>query len=550
MLDALDATQAFARISVDGRILQASRRYLELTGHPDDGLVGRPHAGLCPPGHAKGPEYSALWEQLRAGRPQTGDFPRLDASGRTFWVRACFVPVVERDGAVGAIVEIVSDITEQRQLIAEARDRMRAIDRSQAVIEFDLNGHVIDANENFLTIFGYTLDDVHGRHHRMFCPPEIAQSPEYLAFWGRLGRGEFDANEYRRIGRDGREIWIQATYNPILDADGRPYKIVKFASDITERRRRAAEFASRSAAISRSQAVIEFDLEGKVIAANANFLRTMGYAESEVLGRHHGMFCDPAFVKSAEYREFWADLAAGHFKTGRFRRLGNHGAEIWIQASYSPVLDQTGRATKVVKFAMDVTAEVEKERVVREKVVEISAVLDGLSEAIDTIAGSARVSSQLAKQTQLEAATGSELLNGSRQAIQAIEKSTQEINEIIATITEIARQTNLLAFNAAIEAARAGEQGRGFSVVADEVRKLADQSAEAARHIGRLMTEATLRVRDGGETSQRVSRNFDQILDSLTRTAESINDIYGATERQANATQQVSRLLHALERRA
>ena len=424
---------------------------------------------------------------------------------------------------------------------------MQAMNRVQAVIEFTLEGRVLSANPNFLATFGYTLDEVVGQHHRMFCLPAYTRSAEYLAFWEHLSRGEFNAGEFRRIDKQGKDVWIQASYNPVFSADGKPLKVVKFATDVTPAKLLNAEFEGKINAISRSQAVIEFDMQGNVLAANSNFLRTLGYTESEVLGQHHSLFCEPALVKSAEYRNFWADLNEGKFQSGRFLRHGKHDADVWIQATYNPILDVDGTPFKVVKFAIDVTAEVQRELLIKERVADISAVLEELSASIQSISGSSRRSSELAQQTQEEAADGNRLLARSRDSIREIQKSAQDIHEIIKTISEIASQTNLLAFNAAIEAARAGEHGLGFSVVADEVRKLAEKSAKAAQEISKLINDTVTRVDEGGQISGQVEHAFEQIVRSVANTTQSIGQIHSATTEQASATHNVASLLSELQ---
>ncbi|TPG37488.1 PAS domain S-box protein, partial [Roseomonas nepalensis] len=193
---------------------------------------------------------------------------------------------------------------------------------------------------------GYTADEVVGRHHSLFCDDDLARSAEYREFWARLGRGEFTGGEYLRLGKGGRKVWIQATYNPILDAEGKPFKVVKFATDVTAAKLANAEFEGKVAAIDRSQAVIEFDLAGNVLSANRNFLTAMGYTADEVVGRHHSLFCDDDLARSAEYREFWARLGRGEFTGGEYLRLGKGGRKVWIQATYNPILDAEGKPFK------------------------------------------------------------------------------------------------------------------------------------------------------------------------------------------------------------
>lgn len=424
---------------------------------------------------------------------------------------------------------------------------LEAIHRALAIIEFSLDGRILTANTNFLATFGYTLDEVAGQHHRMFCDPTFVRSTDYAAFWAHLGSGQSHVGEFKRVAKNGQEVWIQATYNPILDAEGRPQKIVKFATDVTPTKQLTFESTGKLEAISRSQAVIEFDMEGNILSANSNFLRTMGYTAAEVEGKHHSMFCDEMLVRSPGYRHFWADLSEGKFKSDRFQRLGKHGAEVWIQATYNPILDMNGKPFKVVKFAVDVTEQVHREQLIKDKVKAISEVLEELSHSIGSISESSERSSELAKQTQREAEDGNRLLSKSRDAILEIQKSSQDVHEIINTISDIASQTNLLAFNAAIEAARAGEHGLGFSVVADEVRKLAEKSAKAAREIATLINDTITRVNEGGQISARVEQAFTQIERSVGNTTASIALIHGATTEQAEATRSVATLLAELQ---
>ena len=461
----------------------------------------------------------------------------------------------------------------------------------QAVIEFDLEGRVLRANQLSLELMGYSAHEVVGQHHRMFCPPEVTASDAYRALWEGLRAGQVREDVFLRVTKAGRPVWLQASYNPVRDAEGRavgvvklatditaqraqqadfegkiaaihrvqaviefdvtgkPYKVVKFAVDITHDMTSAAETKGKIDAISLSQTVIEFDMEGNVQTANPNFLRTMGYTLAEIRGKHHSMFCEPGLVQSQAYRDFWADLGEGKFQSARYRRIGKHGAEVWIQATYNPILDVDGRPYKVVKYAIDITAQVQRERAVAQKVQDITAVLHAMSDAIKRLARSAGRSTELAEQTQREAGDGSGLVRRSRDAILAIERSSSDIHEIVDTISEISSQTHLLAFNAAIEAARAGEQGVGFSVVADEVRKLAEKSSLAAREIAKLIHQTVSRVAEGSRLSEEVDAAFSRILGAVEATTRSISEIRIATEEQEHSTQDVARLLEDLQGR-
>ncbi len=233
-------------------------------------------------------------------------------------------------------------IAKTEVVLLDNAGKISAIERSQASIEFDMQGNILTANENFLNTLGYTLADIVGKHHSMFVDPAYRNSSEYRQFWDKLGRGEYDAGEYKRIGKNGIERWIQATYNPILDNHGKPYKVVKFASDITAAKLAAAESKGMIDSIDRSQAMIEFDLKGNILHANSNFLATVGYSLAEIKGQHHRMFVDAVEQNSPQYREFWAKLGRGEFEAGEYKRVAKGGKEIWIQASYNPILDAEG----------------------------------------------------------------------------------------------------------------------------------------------------------------------------------------------------------------
>lgn len=236
----------------------------------------------------------------------------------------------------------------------------QALDRVQAIIEFDLDGTVISANDNFLSIFDYELDEVIGKHHSIFCDPDYVESDAYVELWNKLGRGECYATEFKRLAKGGREIWLQASYNPVFDENGKPIRVIKFATDVTASKLQLAEYEGKLSAIDRAQAVIEFELDGTVITANENFLSIFGYRLDEVIGKHHRMFCDPGYAETPEYTRFWQRLGRGEYETDEFKRLSKDGAEIWLQASYNPIFDVEGRPRKVVKFASDITLEVQR----------------------------------------------------------------------------------------------------------------------------------------------------------------------------------------------
>ena len=224
--------------------------------------------------------------------------------------------------------------------------QVAAIRKSQAVIEFSMDGTILDANDNFLKALGYTLDEVKGKHHSIFVDEAYRQSGDYREFWAKLNRGEYVANEFKRIGKGGKEVWIQASYNPIMDLNGKPFKVVKYATDITQQKLTNADYSGQIAAIGKSQAVIEFKMDGTILTANDNFLKTLGYTLDEVKGKHHSMFVEEAYRQSPDYREFWAKLNRGEYQAAEYKRIGKGGKEVWIQASYNPIMDSTASPSK------------------------------------------------------------------------------------------------------------------------------------------------------------------------------------------------------------
>jgi methyl-accepting chemotaxis protein len=545
---AIERSQGVIEFDLNGRVLHANENFLNVIGYRLDEILGQHHRMFCHDELLNSPSYRHFWEKLERGEFDSGEYRRLGKGGREVWIRATYNPILDPDGRPYKIVKFANDVTESRERNAEYQGKVTAIERSQAVIEFDLTGKIIRANNTFLSVVGYDLDELLGQHHRMLCPDEFVNSIGYRELWDRLGRGEYDAGEYKRRRKDGKEIWIRATYNPILNAQGVPYKIVKFALDVTEAKESAIESKGKVNAIDRAQAVIEFDMSGDVLTANPNFLKTMGYNATELKGQHHRIFCEPEYVSSTAYREFWHALSQGEFFSGRFMRLSKYGQKIWIQATYNPVLDLEGKPLKVVKFATDITQQVELEAAIDAKTRAMNEAVQALMNAIGSVAQTTDRANELARMTSDEAHRGSQTLSRATEAMFTIGKSAEDIKEIIQVIREIAGQTNMLAFNAAIEAARAGEHGLGFSVVADEVRKLAEKSSRATKEIDKLIQETVARIDAGTTISQSAGTAFEQILSGVLQTTEAIDSINSATDKQMNSAEQVEALIHELNR--
>lgn len=354
-LEALNRSQAAIEFNLDGTIITANQNFLDAMGYTLEEIQGRHHSMFVDENDSKSDEYKAFWQSLNNGEFQSAEFPRINKKGEKIWIQATYNPLYDRSGKPYKIIKFATDITEQKQLNSDYQSQIDAISKSQAVIEFNLDGTIISANDNFLSVMGYTLEEVQGRHHSLFVDSAYAATQEYKEFWNSLGRGEFQAAEYKRQAKNGQSIWIQASYNPIFDLSGKPFKVVKYATDITAEKQQNAYYSSQIDAIGKSQAVIEFEMDGTIVSANDNFLNAVGYSLDEIKGQHHSMFVAPEDGNSHEYKSFWEKLNRGEFQSAEYKRFGKGKKEIWIQASYNPVFDSNGKPYRVVKYATDVT---------------------------------------------------------------------------------------------------------------------------------------------------------------------------------------------------
>jgi PAS domain S-box-containing protein len=367
-LAAISKSQAVIEFEMDGTIVNANENFLGAMGYTLGEIKGKHYGIFVEDTYRNSADYREFWAKLGRGEYQTGEYKRLGKGGREVWIQASYNPILDSNGKAFKVVKYATDITAQKITNADYAGQISAIGKSQAVIEFRMDGTIVNANDNFLKTMGYALDEIKGKHHGMFADDAYRASAEYREFWAKLNRGEYQTGEYRRLGKGGREIWIQASYNPILDLNGKPFKVVKYASDITAQKNTNADYAGQISAISKSQAVIEFRMDGTIVQANENFLRAMGYMQDEIKGKHHGIFVEENYRNSAEYREFWANLNRGEYQAGEYKRIGKGGREIWIQASYNPILDLNGKPFKVVKYASDITPQKAAAEELRRKV--------------------------------------------------------------------------------------------------------------------------------------------------------------------------------------
>ncbi len=390
---------------------------------------------------------------------------------------------------------------------------LAALSKSQAIIEFDLSGKILNANENFCRALGYELSEIVGRHHSMFVEPAVVSSQEYKAFWSKLSAGQFDQRQYKRIGKGGREVWIEASYNPVFRR-GKPVKVVKIATDITDRKLKAAEDAGKIDALSRAQAIIEFSPEGEVLTANDNFLAALGYSLSEVQGRHHSMFCEPAYIQSPQYKQFWDKLAGGNFVADEFMRLGKGGRKVFIQASYNPIFDLNGKVFKVVKFATDVTGRVENVEKLAQCLTDLAE--GDLAQSIDK----PFIPSLDRLRTDFNAA--SEKL---KRAMTLVSENAGAIssgsNEIRSAADDLARRTEQQA--ASIEETAAA---------LEEITTAVNDSSRRADAAGKIVA----RARDHAEHSGQVVRDAISAMDQIEKSSREISSIIGVIDEIAFQT--------------
>jgi methyl-accepting chemotaxis protein len=528
-VDAISKSQAVIEFNMDGTVIGANQNFLDTLGYSLSEIVGKHHRMFVAPEFRHATEYRAFWSDLNLGKYKAGEFKRVAKDGRDVWIQASYNPILDSAGKPVKVIKFATDTTAKKIRSLEDAGKIAAITRAQAVIEFNLDGTIITANDIFLSVLGYSLSEIEGQHHSMFVAPSERDSTGYREFWAGLSRGEFRSGEFKRFGKGAKEIWILASYNPILDDSGKPFKVVKFASDVTAEKLKAADFAGQIEAIGKSQAVIEFNMDGVVLNANQNFLGALGYSLSDIQGKHHSMFMPPADRDSAAYREFWASLNRGEFQSGEYKRIGKGAKEVWIQASYNPIRDLNGKPYKVVKYATDTTAQV----IARMKSESVRSMMEQVAAGAEQLNASVQEISEAMVKSKETASAAVERVEVADQQAQRLSTAAGAMSNIVELIGDITGQINLLALNATIESARAGEAGRGFAVVAAEVKNLANQAKQATDKIGS-------EIGNLNGISSDVVDALNAIKNAIQNVSEYVSSTAAAVEEQSTVTGEMS----------
>ena len=512
----MNETSIVSEADKKGDILSINDKYVEISKYSREELIGSPHSITRHPDMPK-ETFKKLWATIGRGNVFRGVIKNRAKDGTPYYVDAVIAPFMGKNGKPQKYLGVRYDITHAEIERQNMQGMLDALNKAFAVIEFDLKGTVLGANEAFQATLGYSLDEIKGQHHSMFVDPLTRTSPEYRQFWEKLGRGEYDSGQYKRVNKSGREIWIQASYNPVCDEMGRPFKVVKYATDITEQKLKAADYEGQLAAISKAQAVIEFTLDGRIQHANENFLNVLGYSLDEIKGQHHSMFVDPAARQSVEYRMFWEKLGRGEHDAGQYKRIGKNGREIWIQATYNPILDLNGRPFKVVKYASDITAQVLASQVLQQAVEQTQAVV------------AAGKDGDLTRRIPLDGKDGSirDLCAGVNSLVDNMATVVSQIKQSSVTIGTATKE---IASGNADLSARTEQQAASLEETASSMEELTStvkQNAENAKQANQLAVGASDVARKGGQVVSEVVTTMSAINESSKKIVDIISVIDG-----------------------
>lgn len=373
LFNAINRSQGFVEFDMKGNIVNCNQIFLDVVGYEFDEIKGKHHSIFCDDDFVNSQEYKDFWGKLNLGEFHSGEYKRVGKNGKEVYIQATYNPIFNEDKKPVKVLKFATDVTDRKLKDIETESILAAVRKSQGVIEFNMDGSVISANEKFLNIIGYSLSEIQGKHHRIFCEESYSKSEEYKHFWEKLNKGEYEVDEFKRITKNNEEVYIKATYSPILGLNNEPIKVIKFAADVTKQKMKNAETEGKINAIDKSLGTIEFNMDGTIITANDSFLQITGYTLDEVVGKHHRIFCEEEYITSHEYTDFWKKMNRGEFDSGEYKRVGKNGREVYIQATYNPIFDLNNKPFKVLKIASDVT---EKKRRENESAKQAALIMD------------------------------------------------------------------------------------------------------------------------------------------------------------------------------
>ncbi|MFT6901478.1 MAG: methyl-accepting chemotaxis protein [Colwellia sp.] len=513
-IEAINRVQALIEFNMDGTIITANENFLSTLGYSLEEVQGQHHSMFVDHEFKISAEYRAFWENLNRGEFESKEYKRLGKGGKEVWIQASYNPILDAEGNPYKVIKFATDITAQKLESANFSGQIEAISKAQAVIEFNMDGTIVSANENFLSTLGYSLEEVQGQHHSMFVEPDFKASVEYRLFWENLNRGEYESKEYKRLGKGGKEVWIQASYNPILDLNGKPFKVVKFATDVTAQKLINADFSGQISAISKSQAVIEFNMDGTIITANDNFLSALGYTLSEIQGQHHSLFVEAAHKSSIEYQQFWQKLNRGEFDSGEYLRIGKGGKDVWIQASYNPILDLNGNTMKVVKYASDITGR-------KQAVAQIKETLMTLSEGDLT----QYIETELVGEFSVIGTSINEFIDVLSNMVGDIRSASTHVFD---SARELAEGNNELSHRTESQASSLEETASAMEELTSTVQQNAENASEASKLSASVMDKAS----NGGA----VVKNAITAMSDINKSSKKIADIISVIDEIAFQT--------------
>lgn len=542
VLDASNAMFGRAEFDSDGNILRVNKVFTKCFGIPIDEAREVRHRDLCTEEVMPAAQYSDLWGKLYEGETLEGLYEMRSASGDVLWLRAVYKPLFSARGTLQKVLMFFIDQTDSHLREAKLNDQMNAVDAAQVFIEFEADGTIHAANQTFCDVFGYTDADVRSKKLNTAHTDDPAAAESHRATWDHLRAGELQSGTFRHIGAKGEDVWLRGAYSPISSPQIGFAGVLFFGSDVTAEYLTALEVEAKLNALLGSQAVIEFDPTGHVINANESFLKIFGYTLREIVEQHHSMLCISDYVRTPEYRSFWLNLEKGEETCGRVHRVGRFDRDVYLYAHYKPIFDVNGKVTKVLKSAIDITDMVELEKLVSTRSAEIRTQVEACTETGNTIRQGAIELVQGTDAARTSTQESTKNLDATMETFKSVSSEVSDLSELVDVISEIAVQTNLLAFNAAIEAARAGEHGIGFSIVADEVRKLAERNGEAARSIGRIIESATQQITDGATNAQLIMEAFGTQSTRLEETAQTLSRMLELSEEQGGTMGAAARI--------